>query len=97
MKKFYVIVRKDLDHSQRAVQGGHAIAQYLLEHPTEEWKNGTLIFLGVCNEFQLKKWYDKLINKDIKCSHFIEPDIGYQMTALAAIDTGEIFRRLNLI
>ena len=97
MKKFYVIVRKDLSHSQRAVQGGHAIQQYLLEHPNVEWNNGPLIFLGVYNEYQLKKWYDKLINKDIKCSHFLEPDIGYQMTALAAIDTGETFKQLRLI
>ena len=95
--KMYIIVRKDLSHSQRAVQGGHAIAQYLLEHSEIDWDNGTLIFLGVINEMQLKRWHEKLIMKDIKCSYFIEPDIGDQMTALAAVDTGEAFKSLRLI
>ena len=47
MKKMYVLVRKDLPSTYRMVQGAHAVAEYLLRYPDTEWKNGTLVFLGV--------------------------------------------------
>ena len=97
MKKLYVIVRRDLSHSQRAVQGGHALAQYLLDNPQVDWDNGTLIFLGVKNEIQLHNWYYKLLDQDIKCSQFYEPDIGNEMTAIATVSNGEPFKSLNLL
>lgn len=33
MKKMYVLIRKDLDVNYQAVQAGHALAQFMLEHP----------------------------------------------------------------
>lgn len=33
-KKMYVLIRKDLDPAYQAVQAGHALAQYMLDHPT---------------------------------------------------------------
>jgi hypothetical protein len=56
--KLYVIVRKDLYKSQQAVQAGHALAEYLLHGPPTAWHNGTLIYLGVSNENELKFWGD---------------------------------------
>jgi hypothetical protein len=32
MKKLYVLIRKDLDPSYQAVQAGHAVAEWLLQH-----------------------------------------------------------------
>lgn len=49
MHKLYVIIRDDLSGPQKAVQGGHALAQYLIEHPDAKWTNGTLIYLTVRN------------------------------------------------
>ena len=54
--KLYVLVRKDLSKSQQAVQGGHAVAEYLLRGPSTAWPNGTLVYLGVRNEDDLKFW-----------------------------------------
>ena len=33
MKKLYVLVRKDLHKQYRAVQAGHAVAEFLLKNP----------------------------------------------------------------
>jgi len=55
--KLFVIVRKDLSHSQRAVQAGHAIAQFMVDNPGNAWRNQTLVLLGVKDERALTKWY----------------------------------------
>ena len=43
--KLYILCRKDLPETYRAIQGGHALAQYLIDYPDTEWDNGTLIYL----------------------------------------------------
>ena len=65
-RKLYVLVRKDLSKSQQAVQGGHALAEYLLRGPTTLWDNGTLVYLGVRNENDLKLWEISLRSRDTK-------------------------------
>lgn len=55
-KKLYVLVRKDFSKSQQAVQAGHAVAEYLLRGPSTFWGNGTLVYLGVRDENELKWW-----------------------------------------
>jgi len=55
-KKLYVLVRKDLSKSQQAVQAGHVVAEYLLRGPHTMWDNGTLVYLSVRNENELKFW-----------------------------------------
>ena len=57
-QKLFVLVRKDLSKSQQAVQAGHAVAEYLLRGPSTFWGNGTLVYLGVRNETDLKWWAD---------------------------------------
>ena len=92
----YVLVRQDLTKAQQAVQGGHALARFLLDGPTQ-WPNGTLIYLGVKNEIHLKKWMYKLEGLGIKYKKWMEPDMNNQFTALAAYAERDIFRRLNCI
>lgn len=70
MKRLYVLIDQKLDAVYGCVQGGHAVAQWLLEHPNQEWNNSYLIYL-----------YADLVNKDY--SSFYEPDLGNQLTAIA--------------
>ena len=97
-RKLYVLVRNDLPAPYRMVQGGHALAQFMLEHDsaTEEWKNSYLIYLGVKNLKELLKWSEKLSWRSKPHSVFREPDLGFETTALACLDTGEVFSKLRL-
>lgn len=93
--RLYVLVRKDLPTSYIAVQAGHAVAEWLLHD--QRWKNETLVYLGVDNERDLIYWTEKLDFKDIKYIKFREPDIGNQLTAIAALGAGKIFRKVKLL
>jgi len=98
MFKMYCLIRSDLTHSYRACQAGHAIAQYFLDYGKHEvWDNGTMIYLKIKNEAQLKKWKEKLQNVGLNFSEFIEPDLGNQLTAISCIDKGDIFQKLSLL
>lgn len=69
MKRLYVLIDQKLD----------AVAQWLLEHPNQEWNNSYLIYLYA----DLDKWKVRLdlVNKDY--SSFYEPDLDNQLTAIA--------------
>ncbi len=95
--KLFVLIRKDLSPSQRAVQAGHAVAEFLLRVPDTKWSNGTLVYLGVDNEEQLNRWMYKLDFKNIEWIGFKEPDIGNQLTAIASVGNDKIYSKLKLI
>lgn len=95
--KLYVIARKDLNPSYQAVQAGHAVAELLLRGQISSWDNGIMIYLGVKDEDELKYWADKLEFKDIDFAGFIEPDLNNELTAIAAVHTGEVFNNLKLL
>jgi hypothetical protein len=96
--KMYCLVRRDLDRDYRGVQAGHAIAQYFLDHDRPiNWDNGPMIYLGVEDENSLQKWKDKLSANGNKFSHFIEPDIGDELTVISIIDDGKQFSNLPLL
>ncbi len=97
MTKMYVLVRKDLTRSQQAVQAGHALAEYLVKIPDTQWRNGTLIYLGVKGLRQLENWKLKLKRMEIEFAEFNEPDIGNETTALAIVSNENLFRNLNLL
>jgi len=119
MKRLYVLTRNDLgdiykkddnvtlfDPSYQAVQGAHAVAQFMIEHPNNEWKNGYLIFLAVEDEAELKYWagnlqfdndevYDE--RKQIPFSVFCESDLNNQLTAIAVYSNGRMFKKLPIM
>lgn len=96
MKKLYVLVRRDLSPSQQAVQGGHAVAEFLLHRDTT-WKNGTLVYLGVKDLRELLKWMSRFDTFEIPYSAFYEPDIGNEPTALATTTKSWVVKGLNLL
>lgn len=69
----------------------YAVAQWLLEHPNQEWNNSYLIYLYA------DKWKVRLdlVNKDY--SSFYEPDLDNQLTAIALQDDGRMFKKLKLV
>lgn len=92
MKRLYVLIDQKLDAVYGCVQGGHAVAQWLLEHPKQDWNNNYLIYLYA----DLDKWKVRLdlVNKDY--SSFYEPDLGNQLTAIALQDDGRMFKKLKI-
>ena len=99
MKRLYVLTRSDLGLPYQAVQGAHAVAQYMLDNPNSEWKNGYLIFLSVEDEAQLDHWDWKIQTKrrDTRVSRFREPDINDELTAIAVYVDGRLFRKLPIM
>ena len=88
--KLYILTDKTLDPIYGAVQGGHAVAEWLLENwqiqgngdPAWEWRNDYLIYLSA----DVNEWYERLAPFDpskYKWTYFIEPDLGNKMTAIA--------------
>ncbi len=99
--KMFVLVRKDLPNIQKAVQAGHAVAEFLLKFPYKNqynWNNGTLIYLTVKDKNELGWWDHKLHKKSIPHMSFREPDLNNEMTALAAVTGSEdLFKKLQLL
>ena len=95
--KLFVVVRRDLSEAQRAVQAGHALAAFLLGNPNTEWRNGALVYLTVENASGLRRLIFKLRKKSVPWFGFREPDMGHQLTAIAAVHNGKAFAKLDLL
>jgi hypothetical protein len=103
--KLFVLARRDLSCSERAVQACHALAELMLRHGADpqvrEWASlhRTLILLGVDNEASLLVWEDELRARNISCERFQEPDRRNEATALAVHPSADarLFRRLRLL
>lgn len=89
-----MLVNNRLDLAYQGVQGGHAVAQWLLEHPGQTWNNQTLVYLG-CPD--LPRWLDKLDLHDLRFSAFREPDLDNELTAVAVESDGKLFKNLRLM
>ena len=95
--KLYIIARQDISPGYQAVQGMHALRQFVKDHPDidKEWfeKSNYLGFLSVENEHALIKLAEQALAKGIKFSIFREPDIDNQITAIA-IEPGPKSKKL---
>jgi len=96
-RKVFVICRKDLDPVYASVQGGHALTDLIFSGKIKEWNNDYLIYLQVNNEETLIDIMFKLDIDGIKYGKFIEPDLEYQITAIAIENNDKYFKDLELL
>ena len=93
-KKLYVLVDETLKPVYGCVQGGHAVAQWMLEHPnSREWHNDYLIYLSA----DVDKWKQKLNIYDVDYTEFKEPDLDYKVTAIAVFGHEQLFKKLKTV
>ena len=92
MKKLYVLISKQYDPSYRAVQAGHAVAEYLLKSGGS-WQNETLIYL-LSNDIEFD--YQVLTEMGLELYPFYEPDVGDKMTAFACYSDHRVFRKFEM-
>jgi len=98
MNRLYVLIRTDLNYSSPAVQAGHCVAEFCLNSKSNEWNNSTLIYLGVKNLEELKKWCFKLERNNLNYTKFFEPDMNNELTSIATLVKNEkIFKNLKLL
>ena len=88
MGKLYVLCSNKLDPVYAAVQGGHAIAEYLTvqeaKNPRAElaWHNETVVYLSV----DVRQWHDYLESFTgiwWTWAAWREPDVGNEITSIA--------------
>ncbi len=94
--KLYVIVDRNLSSSHRAVQACHAVAQFQLDHPETDWKNHSLVLLGVDGHLMLEYYLD-LFTGLYDVSGFKEPHWHDRLTAVAATDVSSYLKDLSLL
>lgn len=93
-KKLYILVNRRLEKVYGSVQGGHALAQWLLEHPGQTWNNKTLIYLNC----RLDKKIEEMTEHGYDFSVFKEPDLNDTITAAACYgDDDMLFVRLKTL
>ena len=93
MQRLYVLISNKLDSVYGCVQGGHAVAQWLLDHPKQDWNNNYLIYVAA----DIPKWKERLEILNMDYTEFKEPDLNNQTTALAVLNNDKLFRNLRLI
>lgn len=93
MQRLYVLIDKSLTPVYGCVQGGHAVAQWLLNHPKQTWNNNYLIYL----QASIEDWKNKLNYLGIDYTQFNEPDLGNRTTSLAVLGNDKLFKKLELV
>jgi hypothetical protein len=93
MQRLYVLIDKSLTPVYGCVQGGHAVAQWLLNHPKQTWNNNYLIYL----QASVEEWKSKLNYLGIDYTQFNEPDLGNRTTSLAVLGNDKLFKKLELV
>ena len=80
--KLYILIDNDLDPIYGAVQAGHAVAEWLIEHGQVKWNNEYLIYLKADLEDIQDNYLELYCARD-KETLFFEPDLDNRLTAIA--------------
>jgi hypothetical protein len=76
----------------------HAIAEFASHYwDVLDYSNQTVVVLEVKYKWQLEEWERRLEDQDKTYRSFHEPDLENELTAIACLDEGEIFKKLNLV
>ena len=92
IQRLYVLIDAQYPAQYRAVQGTHAAIEHVIKYP-DLWKNQTIVMLKT---HDLPSWKQRLVQSNRVFVEFYEPDVGNRLTALALVDSGKIFRKLEL-
>lgn len=92
-QRLHVLIDKTLNPIYGCVQGGHGVAQWLLDHPNQDWNNSYLIYLST----DVNQWKSKLDILEIDHSEFYEPDLGNKLTCLVVANNSRLFKKLKLV
>ena len=95
--KLYIITRQDLKPGYQATQSCHALRQFACDYPDldQRWfeRSNYLAVLSVKDEQSLLHLIDKASKRNIKYSIFFEPDLKYEITAIA-LEPGKESKKL---
>lgn len=88
LTRLCVLVDSQLPGMYGAVQGMHAVGQFMLEHGIEKWPNEVII---------VKKTHDLKKYLHLADSIFREPDLNNQITAIAGMNLEKHVKHLPLM
>ena len=91
--RLYIVIDESLDPIYGCVQGGHAVAQYMLDNQDSLWKNDYLIYV----KGDVEQIVNKLEHRSIPHSQFREPDLDNKLTAIALYGNNNIVSKLKLV
>lgn len=85
--KLFIITRQDLAPGYQVAQSCHALRQFAFEYPEIDsaWfqRSNYLACLSAKNEDELLKLIDRAVKRGVRFSIFFEPDLDYEITAVA--------------
>lgn len=92
-----MVVRGDLEAGYQLPQACHALQQFAMEHTdvNKHWyeRSNYLAVLSARNEEELLGLIDKASRRGLRFSIFFEPDLKYEITAIA-LEPGKESKRL---
>lgn len=99
MQRFYIVVRSDLDPGDQLAQSNHASMTFACAHASvcRAWQAGdnNLIALAVPDEGALDRLRIAISNVTLRRVAIHEPDMGYQLTAIAFEGTEESMKLVS--
>jgi len=99
-KAIYIFVRNDLSYAQKVVQSCHAAVEATRQFVKDD-ERYKIVVLAAKSEPKLMSIMTEAGGHGIKTTYFVEPDLKYQVTAVATEpldeEQGKRFARYKLL